>query len=266
MDIFRRDIAPISAAAWHEIDTMARDTLTANLSVRKFVDTTGPFGMDHAAVSIGRLEIPEGQKKDGVQFGIHQVQPLVETRIAFTLTQWELDNIERGAKDLELDNLVEAARQMADFEEEAVYNGFKNGRIQGIHDSIKGRTIDMSLEKDSIIDSISEAQARMMKDGLEGPANLVVNTDLWKYLARSVPGGTLRSIIEQQIQGKVIYSGTVKGALLASARGGDFDLTLGQDFAIGYHSHTSTEISLFMTESFTFRIITPEALIGFTLK
>jgi uncharacterized linocin/CFP29 family protein len=32
----------------------------------------------------------------------------------------------------------------------------------------------------------------------------------------------------------------------------------------GPHGHTAAEISLFITESFTFRVIAPEALVGFT--
>uniref|UniRef100_UPI00272E2810 encapsulin n=1 Tax=Geoalkalibacter sp. TaxID=3041440 RepID=UPI00272E2810 len=66
--------------------------------------------------------------------------------------------------------------------------------------------------------------------------------------------------------GAVTYSNAVQGALLAASRGGDLELTLGQDFAIGYHHHTAEEIHLFMTESFTFRVITPEALVGYTVK
>jgi uncharacterized linocin/CFP29 family protein len=53
--------------------------------------------------------------------------------------------------------------------------------------------------------------------------------------------------------------------LLVASRGGDLELTVGQDFAVGYHSHTSNEISLFVTESFTFRVVVPEAIIGFKL-
>jgi len=73
-------------------------------------------------------------------------------------------------------------------------------------------------------------------------------------------------IVERQIAGQVIYSEFVKDALLVANRSGDFELTVGRDFVVGYHSHTSTEINFFATESFTFRVIAPEALIGFKLK
>jgi uncharacterized linocin/CFP29 family protein len=119
---------------------------------------------------------------------------------------------------------------------------------------------------DAIVDAISEGQTQMLKDGVEGPTNLIVSAQIWKFLARTSPGGTLRSIVEGQISGQVIYSEFVKDALLVANRSGDLELTVGQDFAIGYHSHTATEINFFATESFTFRVISPEALIGFKLK
>lgn len=266
MDLLRRDLAPITPNAWQEIDAMAREALTASLSARKFVDLDGPLGVAHACVNLGRLEIPADQKPDGVQFGVHQVLPLVETRVSFVLKQWELDNIDRGAKDFQLDTLVAAARKLAAFEEQAVFLGFGKAAIKGLHAETPAPLIALELEMDAIVDAVSEAQTRLLREGVEGPANLVVNPDLWKFLARSTPGGTLRSLLETQLGGQVIYSDTVEGALLAAARGGDLELTVGQDFAIGYHHHTSEEVHLFMTESFTFRVITPEALIGFELK
>jgi uncharacterized linocin/CFP29 family protein len=266
MDLLRRELAPITPGAWMEIDSMARDALVANLSARKFVDLDGPHGITHACVNLGRLEHPEGQKPDAVQYGVHQVLPLIEARVSFVLKQWELDNIDRGAKDFQLDTLVSAARRIADFEEQAVFHGFKAGSIKGLHTETPGPLIPLELEMDALVDAVSEAQARLLRDGVEGPANLVVSPDVWKFLARSTPGGTLRTLVEQQLGGQVIYSSVVKGALLAAARGGDLELTVGQDFAIGYHHHTSEEVHLFMTDSFTFRVITPEALVGFEVK
>jgi uncharacterized linocin/CFP29 family protein len=92
---------------------------------------------------------------------------------------------------------------------------------------------------------------------------LVVSPTLWAFLAHSVPGGTLRSAIENEIGGRVIYAEFLKDALLVSNRGSDLELTVGQDFAVGYHSHTADKINLFITESFTFRVLASEALVGF---
>ncbi|HKK01913.1 MAG TPA: family 1 encapsulin nanocompartment shell protein [Desulfuromonadales bacterium] len=266
MDLLRRELAPITPTAWQEIDAMARDALSANLSARKFVDLDGPHGIAHACVNLGRLETPSGQKPDAVRYGVHQVLPLVETRVNFVLKQWELDNIDRGARDFQLDALVSAARKIAEFEEKAVFAGFKEADVKGLHSETPTPLIPLTLEMDAIVDAVSEAQTRLLRDGIEGSANLVVDPEVWKFLARSTPGGTLRSLLEQQLGGQVVYSNVVNGALLTAARGGDLELTVGQDFSIGYHHHTSDEIHLFMTESFTFRVITPEALVGFELK
>jgi len=266
MDLLRRELAPISPQGWSEIDTMAKETLVANLSGRKFIDIDGPHGIGHACVTLGRLSVPREQKGGKVKYGIHQVQPLVEARVNFKLQTWELDNIGRGAKDIQLNSLVEACREIALFEETILFEGFKPGNIIGLHATVHDKTLPLSLDMDVIVDAVAEGQTRMLKDGVGAPANLVVSAPLWKFLARSAPGGTLRSTLESQIGGQVVYSECVKDALLVSARGGDLELTVGQDFAIGYHSHSTSDIDLFVTESFTFRVIAPEALVGFVVR
>jgi uncharacterized linocin/CFP29 family protein len=264
MNFLRRELAPISSKGWNEIDSAAKKALAANLSGRRFVDVNGPHGLDYASVPLGRLTMPEGQDGLTVRYGVHRVLPLVETRSDFSLPIWELDNIERGARDLNLDAVIASSREIAAFEEKAVYDGFAPGSIIGLEQSVKSQRVQISLDMNAVIDAVSKAQEQMQKDGVGGPASLVVSPTLWEFLARCVPGGTLRSTIEREIGGHVIYAEFLKDALLVSNRGGDLELTVGQDFAVGYHGHTAGEISLFITESFTFRVLAPEALVGFT--
>jgi uncharacterized linocin/CFP29 family protein len=44
-------------------------------------------------------------------------------------------------------------------------------------------------------------------------------------------------------------------------RGGDFELTVGEDFAIGYLEHTADAVRLYLQETFTFRVLSPEAAV-----
>lgn len=267
MNMLRTEFAPISPASWDEINALVRETLTANLAARKFCDVAGPFGVSFAAVAQGRLEVPARQDKDAVRYGVHRVLPLVESRASFSVNIWELDNIDRGAKDIELTAVIEAARKIAAFEDAAVFNGFKDAGIVGLNQAAAGSAkIPLALDKDALIDAVSEAQLRLKKEGIGGPVNFVVNPALWKFLAHVVPGGSLASIVKKQIGGSIIYSETVDGALLAANRTGDLELTVGQDFAIGYEGHDSKKVDLFITESFTFRVITPEAVVPFTVK
>ncbi len=267
MNMLRKEFAPISPASWQEINALVTETLTANLAARKFCDVSGPHGIDFAAVPEGRIEVPSNQKKDAVRFGVHRVLPLVESRVSFPVNIWELDNIDRGAKDADLESVVDAARKIAAFEDGAVFNGFKPAGIVGLNDTVKAdKPVTLTLDRDALVDGISEGLLRLRKEGIGSGANLVVNPALWKFLAHVVPGGSLASIVRKQIGGTIIYSEAVDGALLVADRQGDLELSVGQDYAIGYEGHDSQKVDLFITESFTFRVIAPEAVVPFTVK
>jgi uncharacterized linocin/CFP29 family protein len=53
----------------------------------------------------------------------------------------------------------------------------------------------------------------------------------------------------------------VDGAVVLSQRGGDFELTVGQDFAVGYRDADEATVDLYIEESVAFRISTPEAAV-----
>lgn len=67
--------------------------------------------------------------------------------------------------------------------------------------------------------------------------------------------------IESMIDGKIIWAPAIEGAFLVSLRGGDLALEIGQDFSIGYLSHTATTVELYLQESFLFRVLTDEATV-----
>jgi uncharacterized linocin/CFP29 family protein len=64
----------------------------------------------------------------------------------------------------------------------------------------------------------------------------------------------------------VVWAPAVEGAVVLSQRGGDFELVVGQDFSIGYLDHNPTSVTLYIEESVTFRINTPEAAVQLTEK
>ena len=51
----------------------------------------------------------------------------------------------------------------------------------------------------------------------------------------------------------------MKGAVVLSLRGGDFLFESGQDLAIGYSHHDAEAAHLYLEESFSFVVATPEA-------
>jgi len=48
-------------------------------------------------------------------------------------------------------------------------------------------------------------------------------------------------------------------------RGGDFLFESGQDLSVGYGGHDDDEVGLYLEESFSFRVATPEAAVALTL-
>lgn len=262
MDILRKSLAPISGPAWEEINETAVDVLTSVLSARKFIDIEGPKGWDYAALSEGRLNVPANQKGD-VKYGINQVMPLVESRLPFELNIWELDNAERGCEDIELDNLENAARKIAQFEENIIYEGLSKANIKGLKEASEHKKISFPDNGNDILAAVTKGIAQMKKASIEGPYSLVLNSDKWEKVQSFVQGYPLTKRLENMLGGSIIMAPYVKDAFLVTERGGDFKMVIGQDLSIGYESHNNKVVQLYFTESFTFKILDPKAVLVF---
>ncbi len=264
MDILKRNLAPISDAAWQEIDNRAKDVLKATLTARKVVSVNGPKGWDYTVISEGRLEVGE-ESSEGVRTGVYKVKPLVEARKAFELNKWELDNLSRGAKDLDLDALEDAVKSLALFEEEAIYNGFSQADIIGLKAYAKeARSLGEGSEE--ILESLSEAILKLKEVYAEKPYTLIVGKGVFKKLNKLYNGALLLDVVKELIGGDVIYSEAIEGAFLLPFNHEDIELTVGQDFSIGYESHDSKTVKFFITESFTFRVLDEKLIIYFENK
>jgi uncharacterized linocin/CFP29 family protein len=64
--------------------------------------------------------------------------------------------------------------------------------------------------------------------------------------------------------GPIIWAPGVEGGAVLSLRGGDFVLESGEDLSIGYLSHDAESVELYLEESFSFRVTTPEAAVALT--
>ncbi len=264
MDILRQSLAPISDRAWEELRGRAGEIFRTSLTARKFVEIDGPHGWDFGVVSTGRLQVLESEPKREVLYGLHQVKPLMETRISFKLNVWELDNISRGAEDADIEPMEEAARKIAAFEEKAVYKGFHTGGIEGLAKGTGHEVIPYPDGAESLMEKLSEGMIKFRKAGIPGPCSLVMSPDMWSRMMATVKGYPLHRQIKDLIGGEVIFSPHIDDMFLASQREGSFRLTLGHDFSMGYEQHSSKEVWLYFTESFTFQVIDPDAVIVFS--
>ena len=261
MDILRRSASLITPEAWQELDGQAKKVLTANLSARRFSDIVGPKGWTYSAHPTGRLDLAPGQSAGGVQFGVNRVLPLVESRYTFDMDIWELDNISRGAKDPDLSSLEKAAKEIALFEEKAVYKGLTAAGIQGLESIAADRMVTIEGDSgQSLVNAVSAGIFTFQQDAVEGPYALVASPKVWKTVFSSVPGYPISKHVGNLVE-KIILS-TQDESYLVSLRGGDFELVLGQDLSLGFEERNGGKVRLFFAESFTFRVITPEAVIA----
>jgi uncharacterized linocin/CFP29 family protein len=61
--------------------------------------------------------------------------------------------------------------------------------------------------------------------------------------------------------GPIVWTPGLEGAIVISLRGGDFIFESGQDLSVGYNFHDIAQVELYIQESFSFRVATPEAAV-----
>jgi uncharacterized linocin/CFP29 family protein len=176
-DILRRNLAPVTDAAWQEIERQSTRILKGNLSGRRLVDFQGPHGWGFAAVNLGRLDLGSGEALDGVPWGMRKALPLVEIRVPFKLGIWELDDVERGAKNPNLDGLTAAAVKAARFEEMAIYHGFGTAGIQGLLSASSHKPVPLGPDRSGLVESVESALLAIQEAGIGGPYALVLGKE-----------------------------------------------------------------------------------------
>lgn len=263
--LFRKR-APVTPAGWAEIEKEAKRTLRALLAARRVVDFRGPLGWGASDVELGRADpIDPPPSAKGVQARLRRIQPLVELRIPFEVTRAELDAIDRGARDPDLDSVTAAARTIAIAEDRSIFHGYKTAQIAGICEARRSVGVPLGSSHADYPLAVSSALARLRDDGIDGPFSVVLNEQLYKDLAARTDGGyPIISHVQRLIDGEIVWAPGIEGGLVISQRGGDFELTVGQDFSIGYLEHDTERVRLYIEESFTFLILTEQAALPLT--
>lgn len=265
MNDLLRPLAPISAQAWKEIDAEASRTLKVLLAARQLVDFNGPLGWDTGAVSLGRAEKLSPPIQEGVASRVRLVQPMVEIRIPFEVQREELEAVARGAKDADLDSVRNAARAAAVAEDRAIFQGYDAARIDGIFRACAPQSLKIPDSFEAYPDIVAEATHRLRSEGVNGPYGIALGPRCYTGLTRSTSRGyPIIDHVRELLDGPIVWAPAADGAVVMSLRGGDFELSVGQDFSIGYLDHTSTSVLLYLQESFTFRVLSPEAAVPLT--
>lgn len=264
MNHLLRGLAPLTGGEWKAIDEEAKRTLKINLAARRLVDFSGPHGWQASSINLGRVEDVRAEIRPGVEARRRQVQPLIELRAPFELSRSELDIISRGGGDSDLRPVTEAARTIAIAENQAAFNGFAAGHITGILDATLTSALTLTDDYVRYPEVVAEALGKLRNLGIDGPYGIALGPRCYIGLTETTTGGGYRVYdhVKRLLNGPLVWTPGIDGAIVLSMRGGDFELTVGEDFSIGYLTHTADIVRLYIQESLTFRVLTPEAAVA----
>jgi uncharacterized linocin/CFP29 family protein len=262
-DHLLRHLAPISDEAWKVIEDDVRPRLEVYLAARKLVDFRGPMSWEHSATSLGRVREIEGPSPD-MTAAQRLVLPLVEVRAELSLSRRELDNVERGARDISLDSLDTAARNFAIAENQAIFHGYQAAAITGIieassHDPI---TLDADLNRHPGL--VARAVDVLRTAGIRGPYGLAIAPDIYTAIVETTEHGgyPLFQHLRDILAGPLVWAPGIECGVVISQRGGDFLFESGQDISIGFSGYDADDVNLYLEESYTFRVIEPAAAVA----
>jgi uncharacterized linocin/CFP29 family protein len=260
-----REVAPITEAGWSLLDAEARERLAPALAARKLVDFSGPRGWEHSATNLGRAE-RVGDSPEGVDAARRNVLPLVEARAPFSVARSELADADRGAEDVDLGELDEAANRLAVAENAAVFHGWEAGGITGIAQASTNEAIALGEDCERYPRHVSKAVDALRGVGIDGPYGMALGPEAHtNVLETSQHGGyPLLEHLREILGGPLVWAPGVEGAVVLKVGGGHFLFECGEDLSIGYQDHDVDDVRLYLEESFSFRIATPEAAVALT--
>jgi uncharacterized linocin/CFP29 family protein len=263
MNHLHRDLAPISDTGWGLIDDEAKTRLITQLAARKLVDFSGPLGWTHSATNLGRIESITGPS-EGVAAAQRRVLPLVELRSEFKVSRVQIDDADRGATDIDLDELDEAVCQIAIGENTTVFHGYQAAGIRGITEGTSHAPIVPDADISKYPTAVAQAVNALRQTGIEGPYGLAICPDTYTKIVETAEHGghLLLDHLEKILAGPLVWSPGLEGGLVLSLRGGDFILESGQDLSIGYLDHDADVVRLYLEESFNFRVLEPDAAVA----
>jgi uncharacterized linocin/CFP29 family protein len=258
-----REQAPITEAAWSLLDAEARERLAPALAARKLVDFAGPVGWEHSATNLGRVERVD-DSPEGVDAAQRRVLPLVEVRAPFSVARAELADADRGAEDVDVSELDQAAHRIAVAENAAVFNGWAAVGIAGIAEATPHDPIALGEDCERYPRHVAKAVDALRGVGIDGPYGLALGPEAHtNVLETSQHGGyPLLEHLREIAGGPLVWAPGVEGAVVMRVGGGHFLFESGEDLSIGYLDHDTEAVRLYLEESFSFRIATPEAAVA----
>jgi uncharacterized linocin/CFP29 family protein len=266
MNNLHRELAPISDAAWAEIEEETARTLKRYLAGRRVIDMPAAGGVALSAVGTGHLR-SIAAPTEGSSARLREAKPLVELRVPFELSRDAIDDVERGASDSDWQPAKGAAKRLAFSEDGAIFNGYSAAGIGGIRQATSNPIMTLPTDVRDYPDAVAQALSQLRLVGVNGPYKVLFGADEYTALAETRDHGhPVLEHVKRLVNDEIIWAPAIVGAFLLTTRGGDFELAIGQDTSIGYSSHSDSVVRLYLQETFTFRVLTTEASVALVTR
>lgn len=256
----RRHLAPVTELAWAQIHDEAERSLRLYLGGRTLVDVAGPIGWDVDAVTQGfRHEISGAD--EAVSAYLREPLPMIEFTTSFEMSLADMDTADRGNTAIDTTPVILAAQGAARAEEQLIFSGLAPSR--GIVPSTPNASIPLGTDPRDYAAAVAQAVQTLRDLDIDGPYALALGDSQYTQVLRGTERGgfPLRRHLEEVLAVTVQWVPSLQGGVLITQRGGDYRLTLGQDFAIGFRQWQGDRVDLYLQQSLAFQVLTDNAAV-----
>jgi uncharacterized linocin/CFP29 family protein len=261
MEYLNRRMAPFGEDIWKRIDEAAVNAARDILTGRRFLEVDGPYGVGLTSVEVGhddfcRQPTPE---EAGAVMGRAISVPMLGKELRLSIRR--MAAYQDMGQPLNLTPVEDAAEAVARREEEFVYYGQSDFRLQGLltaegrahHEGGDWGNIDQALE--DVLAAVNALDAR----GFRGPYALALSPSLYNGLFRRYAGTDMLQLEHlRRLCQRGVYKAPIEGCVLIDPRVGK--LIVGQDLMAGYIGQNGVHYQLYLSESVVLRLDEPRAI------
>ncbi len=206
MDNLYRNLAPITDAAWEQIDTEASRTFKRHIAGRRVVDVSAPAGPTKAAVNTGHLLDLTPPAGDVIAH-LRDLRPLVRLRIPFTVQRRDVDDVERGgSQDSDWSPVKDAAKRLAFAEDRAVFEATPPRESRASAAAPPTPTMALPPDPRGYPDALAQALSQLRLAGVDGPYSVLLSADAYTKVSETTEHGyPIREHLNRLVDGDIIW-------------------------------------------------------------
>jgi uncharacterized linocin/CFP29 family protein len=262
-DYLQREDAPFGEEVWELLDATVTGAATSQLSVRRVVQTVGPYGY-------GLKQLPGTDElvgeQDGVSVAASRAIPVVQLSAGFALSRRDIAAFKATGISPSLAPAARAALAIAAQEDKILLEGSKKNAVAGLinTEGISKVTLRDWNEVGAAAANMIEAVSVLDKAGFHGPYSLALAPEKYNLLFRRYPQGNATELehIGQFITGAVVKAPALsEGALLLASGPQYVAILVGQDLTVGFVGPTADlGYEFTVSESFALQVRAPGAI------